>query len=286
MVAGPLAIIAGSGNLPLEIGSAALEAGHSIYMVGLVGNADPSIEKFPHIWVKFGELGKLFRQLAIWECRDLIIVGGVNRPHFSEIGFDLGAVKSVPNLTRLLKGGDDNVLNGIVAFFESHGYTIVSPVDIAAQLSASIGHVGSIKESEGKSIDYGFSLLGAMAPFDVGQAAVVIDERAVAVEGIEGTDLMLERIADLRSIGRLRTRGRAGVLVKAPKRGQNMKIDLPTIGPRTIALAIEAGLSGIAIAAGGVLIVERKQVIEKANEANLFIVGKQWTVMTASAGGM
>ena len=115
----------------------------------------------------------------------------------------------------------------------------------------------------------------ALGRLDVGQGAIVAKGRVLAVEAAEGTDAMLQRCADLRTSGR--TRGaRAGVLVKAPKPGQEERIDMPTIGPETLRKAAAAGLAGIAVAAGRVLLAERAATIEAANENKLFLVGENW----------
>jgi len=116
-------------------------------------------------------------------------------------------------------------------------------------------------------------VLAALSPFDIGQAAVVIDGHVVAVEDIEGTDGLLARVARLRGEGRIRARAPRGVLVKAPKSGQDLRFDLPTIGPRTVERAVEAGLSGIAIVAGHTIVVEPQAMIAAADAAGLFVTG-------------
>jgi hypothetical protein len=119
----------------------------------------------------------------------------------------------------------------------------------------------------------GRDLLRALSPFDIGQAAVVIDGHAVAVEDIEGTDGLLARVARLRKEGRIRAQTRRGVLVKAPKSTQDLRFDLPTIGPRTVEGAQAAGLAGVAIVAGNTIVVEPQAVIETADAAGLFVTG-------------
>ena len=97
--------------------------------------------------------------------------------------------------------------------------------------------------------------------------------RVVAIEAAEGTDAMLARVAGMRSTGRLKFKGRAGVFVKAPKRGQDLRLDMPAIGPNTVEAAAKAGLRGIALAAGGVLLVARDEVLRTADRAGLFVQG-------------
>src|SRR5207253_8768052 len=113
--------------------------------------------------------------------------------------------------------------------------------------------------------------LRAIGAYDVGQAVAVTGRHIIAVEAAEGTDGMLARIADLRASGRIRSQG--GVLVKAPKPGQDRRIDLPTIGPRTVDFAARAGLSGIAVVAGSTIVAEAEQVGQAADRANIFAVG-------------
>jgi len=122
-------------------------------------------------------------------------------------------------------------------------------------------------------IRIGAALIAALSPFDVGQGVVVVDGRVVAVEAAEGTDAMLARVADLRATRRLRLSGPAGVFVKAPKRDQDLRFDMPTIGPQTIAAAAAAQLRGIAVVAGAVLIAERAAMARAADDAGLFVVG-------------
>jgi DUF1009 family protein len=116
-------------------------------------------------------------------------------------------------------------------------------------------------------------VLRALSPFDIGQAAVVIDGHVVGVEDIEGTDGLLARVAHLRSAGRIRAKTARGALVKAPKSGQDLRFDLPTIGPRTIDGAAKAELAGIAIVAGNTVVVEPQSMIELADAAGLFVTG-------------
>ncbi len=278
MEAGALAIIAGGGSLPVEVAEAVAAGGRAVRMVGIVGAAGPEIERFDHIWMKFGEIGRLFRQLEAWGCRDLVLAGAVTRPHPSEIKLDFGALASLPDLARLLHGGDDGVLGGVVRFLETRGYRLVSVPEVAPGLTmAGAGiEIGRPDEDARAAIVHGMAVLAALAPHDVGQALVVVGGRAVAIEGLEGTDAMLERVAGLRASGRLRGPPRSGVLVKGPKRGQDLRVDLPTVGPRTLDKATEAGLVGLALARSEVLIVERDRVRASAGRGGLFVVGVDW----------
>ena len=122
-------------------------------------------------------------------------------------------------------------------------------------------------------IDRALKLIGALGPFDVGQAAVVANGHVIAVEAAEGTDHMLARIFELRQLGRVTSPPGRGVLVKAPKPGQDRRFDLPSIGPRTIELVARAGLAGLAVTAGSTMIAEPEQAIAAADNEQIFVVG-------------
>jgi len=109
--------------------------------------------------------------------------------------------------------------------------------------------------------------------FDVGQAVVVAGKHVLAVEAAEGTDAMLAHVAEMRASGRVRSAVGSGVLVKAPKQGQDRRFDLPSIGPQTVEGAARAGLAGIAVVAGSTIVAEPERLIAAANHANIFIIG-------------
>ena len=245
-----------------------------MHIVAIRGEAREEIERFPHTWNKWGEIGKMFAALDKNGCGDLVIIGGVDRPDLANVRFDLGALKTLPFWLSLGKGGDDHVLSRIVRFFEDKGYRVHGAGDVAPELTVGVGKLGNKAPSaEDKAdIDIAFDVVRALGRFDVGQAAVVVKGHVLAVEAAEGTDAMLARCVELREAGRAGRGGRAGVLVKAPKPGQEERVDMPTIGPETVTKAAAAGLAGIAVA-GQVLMAERAATIAAANQHGLFLLG-------------
>ncbi len=275
MAARPLAILCGGGGVALEAARLAQARGREVFLVGLVGSASGEIEALPHIWVRLGELGKLFGALREREIEDMAILGAVRRPEFADVKLDWGAVKRAAEIARIFRGGDNSLLAGVARIFESEGLKIVGPKDFAPELLAPAGVVAghAPKAEVAEDIAFGAKLLGALSPFDVGQGAVIANGRVLAVEAAEGTDAMLARVGDMRLSGRLRLRGRAGVFVKAAKRGQDMRLDLPTVGLKTLEAAARAELNGLAVAAGDVLIADRAAFGKAAEAAGLFVVG-------------
>ena len=270
-----LAILCGAGAFPLEVAADARRAGRDPFLVGLVGSSDAAIEAYPHVWVRIGEVGKLFAALKGRGVTELAMVGAVTRPELSDLRLDWGAIRRAGELAQLFRRGDNGLLVGLAAIFEREGVRVVGAHEIAPRLVAPEGPLGAHApgaEDDG-DIAFGARLLGALSEFDAGQCAVVAAGRVLAIEAAEGTDAMLARVAEMRSVGRLKSRGPSGVLVKAPKRGQDLRLDMPAIGPGTVAGAAGASLRGIALAAGAVLMVERERCVGDADAAGLFIAG-------------
>ncbi len=272
---GPVAIIAGSGTLPLHVAASAERAGHKVFVALLAGSADAAdYAAFDHQTFGLGQFGALSKALTSRGILDAAFIGAVVRPGITDIRPDMGLIRHWQTITAAFRKGDDGLLSAVVDILEAHGVRVVSALDLAPDLSiANPGPVGA-RQPEGAArgeIDLGLELIAALSPFDVGQCVVVSDGRPVAIEGAEGTDAMLARVAEMRRNGRLKRETGGGVLIKAPKRGQNMRIDIPTIGPETVRRAAEAGLQGIAITVGEVIVADRPETIALADASGLFI---------------
>jgi len=277
-----LGIIAGAGTLPLHIAQRAQDIGRKVFVVGFHGLAEPEISQFPHDWIRWGQIGRMLRLLRQNCCREVVIVGGVRRPNLWSLRIDGGLIRHALTIYRLTRGGDDTVLKQVVGFFEHQGFVVRGAHEIAEDLSAPLGSITSAKpgSQDCDDISKAVAVLHALGPHDVGQAVVVARGHVLAVEAAEGTDEMLRRCAGLRQWGVSR---RHGVLVKMPKRGQELRVDMPVIGPRTSVLAAEAGLAGLAVAQQQVLLAEPQKLIETADRLNLFIVGIDPKPLTADA---
>jgi DUF1009 family protein len=267
-----LGIISGGGGLPCDVAQAALANNRAVHLIGIEGEAGDQISQFPHSWIKWGEIGRLFSILKDENCRDVVIIGHVKRPDLSQIRMDLGALKLLPFIMKLKTGGDDSILSKIAGLFEDKGHRVCSVLDLVPDLAAAFGDMtkSTPGEIDRQDISRGLEVVAAMGRFDVGQAVVVVNGHVIAIEGAEGTDQMLERCQSLRQWGR---KGQHGVLVKVPKPSQDRRIDLPTIGPKTVELVLAARLSGIAVAAGETLIADKAVTIADANKGKLFVRG-------------
>jgi len=267
-----LGIIAGGGSLPLHVAARAREQGRDVYLLGFHGLAEPGIAGFPHGWMRWGQIGRMLRLLRRNGCTEIVIIGSVRRPRLTSLRIDGGLIRNLPLIYRLTRGGDDAVLSRIVRFYEHQGFRVRGAHEIAADLAAPSGVMtrAAPRAEDRADIDKALGVLRALGPHDVGQAAVAARGYVLAVEAAEGTDEMLRRCAGLRQWG---LKKRHGVLAKCPKPGQELRVDMPAIGPRTVELAAEVGLAGLAVAAGDVLLIEPQQLVEMADRHGLFVVG-------------
>jgi UDP-2,3-diacylglucosamine hydrolase len=233
------------------------------------------VERFRHHWISIGQLGKAAKLFRAEDCRDLVFIGTLVRPALSEIRLDWGTLRVIGRVWAAFRGGDDHLLSGIGRILEQDGFRMVGIKDVAPDLLMPEGclTLKSPDENAAADIARGRDVLRALSPFDIGQATVVIDGHVVGVEDIEGTDGLLARVARLRAEGRIRAGMARGVLVKAPKSGQDLRFDLPTMGPRTVEGAAAAKLAGIAMVAGNTMVAEPQAMIEAADAAGLFVTG-------------
>ena len=208
-------------------------------------------------------------------CRDVVFIGTLVRPALSEIRLDLKTLRVMPHILTAFRGGDDHLLSGIGRIFEREGLQLRGIREIAPDLLMPAGCLTRrVPDAQAEAdIAKGRALLSALSPFDIGQAVVIIDGHVIGVEDIEGTDGLLARIARLRGDGRIRAKAGRGVLVKAPKATQDLRYDLPTTGPRTVAGVAAGGLGGIAIAAGQSIVADPQAMIAAADAAGVFVVG-------------
>jgi len=275
-IVSPVGLIAGGGALPFAVADSLAARGVGSVLFALRGACDAQqLERFRHHWISVGQLGRATRLFRAEGCRDLVFIGTLTRPALSEIRLDWGTLRVAGQVWAAFRGGDDHLLSGIGRILEQDGFRMVGIRDVAPDLLMPAGCLTRVVPDAQAEADIakGREVLRALSPFDIGQAVVVIDGHVVGVEDIEGTDGLLARIASLRAQGRIRATVKRGALVKAAKSGQDLRFDLPTIGPRTIEGAHAAGLAGIAVAAGATQIVDPQAVIAAADAAGLFVTG-------------
>ena len=264
-----LGILAGRGELPARIIQACRETGRDYFVIAFEEQTAPeTVAGAPHAWVRLGAAGSALQRLRDAGVEELVMAGGVRRPSLSALRPDAWAVKVLAK-----KGGkalgDDGLLSALVTALEDEGFRMVGADDVVSDLLAPQGLLGAIvPEAEAKAdIALGIEVALGLGALDVGQAVVVQQGLVLGVEAAEGTDALIERCAGLRRSGF------GGVLVKVKKPGQERRADLPTIGVPTVTAVAAAGLSGIAVEAGGTLVMDRIAVAAAADRAGVFVIG-------------
>lgn len=268
-----LGIIAGGGELPLAIAESARDDGRDVFVLMLPG-ADSGLLQFSHEETGIGELGKSLALLKRSKCEDLAFAGRVARPEWSNLKLDARGALSLPKVAAAALKGDDALMRAMLGIFEKEGFRIVGTAEAAPNLIATTGVYGQYRPDAQAQSDVAQArdVVCNMGALDIGQAAAVADGLVLAVEAAEGTDAMLERLVRLPANLRGTPNKRRGVLVKAPKPTQDRRVDLPVIGVRTIELASAGGLAGIAVEAGGALLMRKAKIVEAADRLGLFVM--------------
>ncbi len=201
----------------------------------------------------------------------VVFAGAVRRPRLEPEMFDAKTATFVPRILTAMQSGDDAALREVIAIFEEWGLTVVGTADIAPDLVPGAGILtGTPRDADIRDAERAAGIVAGLGALDLGQGAVVAQGLCLAVETLPGTAAMLEFAAQHQGL-RPNPKGARGVLYKAPKPGQDRRIDLPTIGPETVAQAAAAGLAGIVWEAGGVITLERDRMIADAGTAGLFL---------------
>ena len=268
------AILAGSGRLPELLALELALKDFPPLCVSIDAQAGGWISQFDHLVVKSVEIGLLVRVLRSKGVKQVVLAGGLRtRPSLRSIRFDWVTLSNLRRFYRALGSGDDALLRSVIEVIEEQGFNVLGAHEIIPGLIAPKGVLTKTQPSERDKADTKLALAAAYSAGkeDVGQAAVAASGKVIAVEGPKGTDAMLARICETRS-------GNAsivGVLAKAAKPQQEMRVDLPSIGPETVDNAARAGLAGIAVSAGTSLILDRDEVIKRADAAGIFVEGCQ-----------
>lgn len=258
-------------------------------MILLEGEATGDWTDFPHERLGIGNFARLksiFTQRSIGR---VVLSGSVRaRPVLSQIRPALSTILKLPSvLANLLSGGDDSVLTMVIDLIEAEGVKVIGVQDVVPGLIAKTGPVGTIGPTREalRDIDVAAKAARLLGALDIGQGAIAVGGRVVALEGPEGTDAMVRRVVEMRAEGRI-SRSRPGVLVKLCKPQQDRRVDLPSIGLSTLQNARTAGLSGIAMEAGRSIVLDMADVRSYADREGLFVIGIEPDVAGALDGGM
>lgn len=262
------AIIAGAGRLP-----AALAAALDDPLVCALDGFTPEGLAVDQVF-RVERLVPFLRSLGDAGVDRVVFAGAVRRPRLDPSLFDPATAQMVPRLLAAMQAGDDATLRAVIAIFEEMGFAVVGAQDLAPDLLPGPGVLtGAPSEADRADAARAAAIVAALGAVDVGQGAVVAQGLCLAVETLPGTDAMLDWVAQ--TARRPDPKGARGVFYKAPKPGQDRRIDLPAIGLDTLARAHAAGLAGIAFAAGGVILLDRAALLAEAARLGLFLWARE-----------
>ncbi len=266
---GVIALIAGEGALPARILDACTETGRDAIVCGVVGHdADLPRNDRP---LRLETLGSLIASLKADGVAEVCFCGAVRRPSIDPALIDAATAPLVERMVGALSaGGDDAALRVALGLFEEAGLCVRAATDLVPDLLPPEGVPTKARPADAHGADAGrgAAVVSALGGLDIGQGCVVRGGRVIAVEALPGTDWMLESLAAPATELDL---GQGGLLYKAPKPRQDRRVDLPAIGPDTVSAASRAGLDGIAIEAGGVMVLDMPATVAAADAAGLFL---------------
>jgi hypothetical protein len=263
-----LAILAGGGRLPTLLANKALEKGNKVVLLTFTGQPQPEIPAgADHVQLALGAVSKTIKTLRQHKVEEVALAGYFPKPSLFDVRPD---AKGLAILARLARHHDDELFSAICTFLQEEGFKVVAVPEIAPDLMAPAGVLGQVQPDRAANLDIelGRNVLAHMAPLDISQAVIVKDKVVLGVEAAEGTEGLIKRCAPLRGEANA-----GGVLIKMAKAGQNVLVDLPSVGPRTIEQLIKGKYKGLAVHAGKTLMLDREAMLKQADEQGLFIIG-------------
>lgn len=262
-------IIAGQGDLPKKLIQQCQLRQEPVFVIAFEGQTDPeTVKDVPHFWTKLGAVSPILNYFKSHKVTHLILAGAINRPSLSELSLDWAGTKLITRIG-FKSLGDDGLLSAIISYLEEEGFKVLGADDLLKDLVTPKGSLTLLSPipEDLEDIKRGIEVLLKLGEADVGQAAIIQQGLVLGLEAIEGTSKLIERISEYKRPGR------GGILVKMAKPNQNLRVDLPTIGPETIDKAISSGLVGIAVESSRSQILNRDEAIKKAEKAGIFIYG-------------
>lgn len=266
-MAGRLAILACGGALPVRLAEACPQA-MQITLRGIPSELSDSAREFA-----LEKLGTLFEALKAEGVDRMVFAGILARPALNPAEFDATMMRIAPQLMAVLPQGDDALLRFVIGLFEEQGIAVLGAHELLPELATPEGlSAGPAPRRDDLSdMARATEILAALSPLDIGQGCVVAGGHCLGIETIQGTDALLRFVAQTPPALR---RGRKGVYVKAAKRGQDLRIDMPTIGPDTIRNAAAAGLAGVVVEAGKTLMIDRNSTLQAVEDTGLFLISQ------------
>ena len=259
-----LAIIAGTGELPQQIAA----ANPGALYVSIKGVDVTVPDGSEHVAASYEKLGALFKTMRGAGVARVVFAGKVDRPKLNPLRMDRVTMGLFPRVKAVLGKGDDALLRLVAEVFEEQGFVVVAATDVASTLAIEASHSGRTLSAQDRAdADRGWQLLTVLAGEDIAQGVVIAGGQCLGVESIQGTDALLRFVGQTPEHLK---QGARGVFVKRPKPGQDGRMDIPTIGPDTVRAVADAGLGGIVLQEG-VIVLERAEIERLLTMHDLFL---------------
>lgn len=262
-----IGIIAGFGDFPLEVCTRARSAGYEVSLCAVKQEASPELESFAErsTWVGLGEIGKLLKFFKGENVREAILCGKIHKKRIlgGNVIPDLDTIKMLAGVKNFK---DDSLLGAFTQYLEKNGITILESTAFLkeALLFEGLLTKNRLTRAQWEDVEFGFEVAKKIAGMDIGQTVVVKNKSVVAVESVEGTDETIERG------GRLAEK--EAVAVKVAKPNQDMRFDVPTIGPSTLDACQKGHVSVLAFEAGKTIVLHSENVIRTAQERGIALL--------------
>ena len=266
-----IGIYAGKGVLPIKVAESITKSNKEVFIIAIKGLTDKNIEKFPHQWMRFGQIGLAMNLLKKNNCNELVIIGGARIPNFFFLFPDFFGLKLFFSLFKIRNKGDAEIIKTIINYIESKvKIKIVGAENFLKNILMSKGILTetNITKNNLNCIELGVKTCSKIGNNDIGQACIISNNEVIITEDINGTDYMLYR-----ALKEKHNDISGGFLIKMLKPIQDPRVDLPTVGLNTLRLINELGLDGIILEDKKAFLVDKKKMIKYANQNNLFIYG-------------
>lgn len=266
-----IGILAGGGDLPAKIIEKCQQEGKSLFVITFKEQDKPtnfdSLADNEHAEFGLGSVGSVIKRMKAEGVEEVVLAGYIKKPSLFNLNLDLTGVKI---LARVAVHHDDKLLRAIATELEKKGFELLGAHDICDDLLIGNEILNGTKIAEEKSDDIvlGIKIAHEIGKLDIGQAVIVKDKVILGVEAVEGTDELIERCADLRG-----KEGKGGLLIKMSKPQQNLNLDMPSIGVKTIEKLAELNYDGVVVSANSTIFLDKAKSIELAKKNNLLVAG-------------
>ena len=264
-------ILAGNGELPYNVVRELEKRKLDFFIITFKNNkVSANLKKYNPIEIYFGKVVTELKKLKIKKFDSLIMIGGLKKPKLTEIKPDINSLKLIPMFTKkIIEGGDNNLLSFCIKQIEDIGFKIISIKDILPELFLGKGIFTKILPKKGmiKDIKKGQKILEQISKFDIGQSIIIQKGNVVGIEGVQGTDFLIK------SSKNYLMNDTNAILLKSTKQKQDLRVDLPTVGIKTMENCKKSNIYGLAFSANNTIFLDVKKIISYCNKNKLFLIG-------------